>query len=80
MIHVTRLNNEEFIVNADLIEFIEKTPDTVLTLITGKKLMVRESSDEIVQRVLDYRRLAGTVHVGPPVCAIAGETGQDMAA
>lgn len=37
MIYVTRLNNEEFIINAELIEFIEKTPDTVISLTTGKK-------------------------------------------
>ena len=80
MIHVTRLNNEEFIVNADLIEFIEKTPDTVLTLVTGKKLMVRESSDEIVQRVLDYRRRAGMLHVGPAVCTLEENADQEKAA
>jgi flagellar protein FlbD len=80
MIHVTRLNNEELIVNADLIEFIEKTPDTVLTLITGKKMMVRESSDEIVQRVLDYRRLAGMLHLGPAVCALEEVADQEKAA
>ena len=80
MIHVTRLNNEEFIVNADLIEFIEKTPDTVLTLITGKKIMVRETSDEIVHRVLEYRRQAGLLHLGPAVCALDEQAEQDKAA
>jgi flagellar protein FlbD len=59
LIHVTRLNCEGFIVNSDLIETIEVTPDTVLTLTTGKKLMVRESVDEIVGRVLDYRGRVG---------------------
>ena len=59
MIHVTRLNHEEFIVNSDLIETIEVTPDTVLTLTTGKKLMVRESVNEIVDRVMDYRERVG---------------------
>lgn len=80
MIHVTRLNNEEFIVNADLIEFIEKTPDTVLTLVTGKKLMVRESSDEIVQRILEYRKSAGMLHLGPAVCALDTEAEEQKAA
>ena len=80
MIHATRLNNEEFIVNADLIEFIEKTPDTVLTLITGKKIMVRESSDEIVHRVLEYRRMAGLQHIGPAVCALDEHSDQEKAA
>lgn len=59
MIHVTRLNHEDFIVNADLIEFIETTPDTLLTLTTGKKFMVAESADEVVERVMQYRERAG---------------------
>ena len=59
MIHVTRLNNEDVIVNSDLIEMIEMTPDTVLTLTTGKKLMVRESSDDVIERVLQYRERVG---------------------
>ncbi len=59
MIHVTRLNHEDFIVNADLIEFIETTPDTLLTLTTGKKFMVAETADEIVERVMQYRERAG---------------------
>jgi flagellar protein FlbD len=80
VIHATRLNNEEFIVNADLIEFIEKTPDTVLTLITGKKIMVRESSEEIVNRVLEYRQLAGSLHLGPAICALDEHAEQDKAA
>lgn len=56
MIYVTRLNNEEFVVNADLIEFIEKTPDTVISLTTGKKIVVKESPEEIIEKVIDYRR------------------------
>jgi flagellar protein FlbD len=59
MIRVTRLNREELIINSDLIELIEITPDTVLTLTTGKKFVVRESADEIIERVLDYRRHVG---------------------
>jgi len=61
MITLTRLNNDEFIVNADLIELIEKTPDTVLTLTTGKKIMVRESSEIVVGKVLEYRHTAGPI-------------------
>jgi flagellar protein FlbD len=59
VIHLTRLNREDMIVNADLIEFIERTPDTILTLTTGKKLMVRESPDEIIELVLQFRERAG---------------------
>jgi flagellar protein FlbD len=61
LITLTRLNNDEFIVNADLIELIEKTPDTVLTLTTGKKLMVRESAERVIEKVLEYRHTAGPI-------------------
>jgi len=56
MIQVTRLNKSELWVNADLIQFIEETPDTVLTLTTDVKIIVTESATEIVQAVVDYRR------------------------
>jgi flagellar protein FlbD len=54
VIAVTRLNDQAFIVNADLIETIEANPDSVITLTTGRKYVVRESVDEIVRRVMDY--------------------------
>ena len=44
------------VLNADLIETIEETPDTVITLTSGKKIIVEESMDEIVRRVMDYKR------------------------
>ncbi|SMC65908.1 flagellar FlbD family protein [Sporomusa malonica] len=58
MIRVTKLKSQDrdFIVNAELIETIEETPDTVITLTSGKKLIVEESMDEIVRKVMDYRR------------------------
>ena len=59
MITVTRFDNTELIVNADLIEFVETLPDTHLTLVTGKRLLVRETAQEVVARVLAYRRAAG---------------------
>lgn len=59
MITVTRFDNTELIVNADLIEFVEALPDTHITLVTGKKLLVREAAQEIVSRVLAYRQAAG---------------------
>ena len=61
MITLTRLNHDEVIVNADLIELIERTPDTVLTLTTGKKLMVRETADAVVNLVIEYRHTAGPI-------------------
>ncbi len=56
MIKLTRLNREPFVLNADLIEHLEATPDTVISLITGQKVMVRESADEVIRRVIEYRR------------------------
>ncbi|ADD02489.1 flagellar FlbD family protein [Thermoanaerobacter mathranii subsp. mathranii str. A3] len=61
MIYVTRLNNEEFVVNADLIEFIEKTPDTVISLTTGKKIVVKETPEEIIKKVIDYKKRIFTI-------------------
>jgi|YNPMSStandDraft_1061717.scaffolds.fasta_scaffold238922_2 flagellar protein FlbD len=58
MIKVTRLNHSELVINAELIESIEATPDTVITLTNGKKLLVSEDVNEIVRRVLEYRRHA----------------------
>jgi flagellar protein FlbD len=55
MIEVTRLNGNPMIVNSDLIKIAEASPDTMLTLIHGDKLIVRESCAEIVERVLAYR-------------------------
>jgi flagellar protein FlbD len=56
MITVSRLDGTEFVVNADLIELIEMTPDTVLSLTTGHKLIVREPADEVIDRVVAFRR------------------------
>jgi flagellar protein FlbD len=56
MIYVTRLNHTSVVLNSDLIEYVETTPDTVISLTTGQKLMVRETAEEIVARVVQYRR------------------------
>ncbi len=56
MIDVTRLNGARFILNAELIRTVESNPDTVITLVGGEHLVVSESSEEIVRRVLEYRR------------------------
>jgi flagellar protein FlbD len=55
MIHLTRINRAALVLNSDLIEYIEKTPDTVVSLTNGAKLLVRESPDEIVEKVIEYR-------------------------
>jgi flagellar protein FlbD len=62
MIALTRLNGHAIVVNAELIETVEQTPDCVVSLVHGKKLVVREPPDEIVERVLAYRRrIAGAL-------------------
>lgn len=60
MISITRLGGQEMWVNADLIELVETTPDTIITLTTGKKVLVRETPEQICARVLRYRRAART--------------------
>lgn len=59
MIKVTRLNGKEFMLNPHLIEFMEKTPDTVITLITGTKVVVGESLETILDEIIVYRRRLG---------------------
>ena len=56
MIQLTRLNHVPLIVNADLIEHVEVTPDTVVALTTGQKFMVLESAEEVVEKVIQFRR------------------------
>lgn len=56
MISVHRLNNEEFLINSDLIEFVEETPDTVISMTSGRKLVVSESCDEIKRLIIEYKR------------------------
>ena len=55
MIELTRLNGNKMILNSDLIKTAESSPDTMLTLITGEKLIVREETADVVERVLAYR-------------------------
>ena len=56
MIKVTRLNGKEFYININLIEFIESTPDTVITMTTGKKVVVMEDIEEVLERIADYKK------------------------
>jgi len=56
MIKVTRINDSELVINSDLIEFVEAIPDTIVSLTTGKKIMVRESIDEVIERVAAFKR------------------------
>jgi len=56
MIQLTRLNNQPLTINSDLIKFIEQSPDTLVTLVNGEKLVVRESVEDILVRVIQFRR------------------------
>ncbi len=56
MIRLTRLNQLPLVLNSDLIEHIDVTPDTVITLTTGQILRVRETAEEVVNRIVDFRR------------------------
>ena len=56
MIQLTRLNNARLAVNCDLIKYVEAAPDTVITLLNGEKLVVRETTEEVIRRVSEFRR------------------------
>jgi flagellar protein FlbD len=56
MIHVTRINRVPLVLNSDLIEHMESAPDTIISLTNGQKFMVLESADEVIQRVIAFRR------------------------
>lgn len=56
MIQLTRLNNQPFLLNSDLIKWIENAPDTVLTLVTGEKVVVSEPSGQVVEKIVEFRR------------------------
>jgi len=73
MITLTRLNNQPLVVNCDLIKSVENAPDTVLTLVTGEKIIVRETTEQILERVVAFRRaiLAGLAPQPSDLPAIA---------
>jgi flagellar protein FlbD len=56
MIRLTRISHLPVVLNSDLIEHIETTPDTVISLVSGQKVIVLESADEVIRRVIDFRR------------------------
>jgi flagellar protein FlbD len=73
VIRLTRLNGNPITVNSDLIKFVENAPDTVITLINGEKVIVRESSDDVIHRIVDFRRsvLTGLPSWGADVTSAA---------
>jgi flagellar protein FlbD len=66
MIELTRFNGERFVLNADQIEMVEATPDTIIRLLNGKKIVVRETVQTVVERALDYARRVHCI-AAPPV-------------
>ncbi len=66
MIKLTRLNRERLVLNSDLIAYVEATPDTVITTTSGEKLRVTETTDEVIARVIEFRRaIAQRSRLGP---------------
>jgi flagellar protein FlbD len=64
MIWLTRLGGKKFVLNSDLIKSMESTPDTVITLTGGEKVMVKETIDEVIQATMNYRK---KLYQEPPV-------------
>ena len=63
MVNLTRLNDSKVVINADLIEFVESLPDTIVTMTTGQKIMVKESVEEVVRLVVEYKRSILVFHL-----------------
>lgn len=76
MIRLTRLNHVSLVLNSDLIEHIEETPDTVVTLTTGQILRVRESADQVVARIVEFRRRVFRAEGLQEACDTAGSAGE----
>jgi flagellar protein FlbD len=70
MINVTCLDGRHALVNADQIETIERTPDTIISFMSGHKLLVRDAPDDLARRVVEYRRsIAAGQHAGRDTAA-----------
>jgi flagellar protein FlbD len=65
MIKLTRLGGEPFVLNAELIRYVETRPDTFVTLTTGERVVVTESMDEVIERTIGYQRQKHLVPVAP---------------
>jgi flagellar protein FlbD len=78
VIQVTRLNNRPFVINSDLIKLVEQAPDTLITLVSGEKMVVLESTSEIVDRIIQFRRsvVSGFTSAGSDPNLIAAAVGR----
>lgn len=63
MIRLTRLNGRPFVLNAEQIKTVEETPDTMITLLVGDQVVVREPMEEVIRRAVDYARMIRTFRV-----------------
>ena len=70
MIKVTRLDESALVINADLIELVESIPETIICLTTGKKIIVKETVDDIIERVAQFKRMSGVRFEVPHVSAM----------
>jgi len=57
MIKVKKINGEEVVINAELIETVEARPDTTISMATGNKIIVKDTVSEVIEKVIEYRRL-----------------------
>jgi len=78
MIQLTRLNSSRLAINSDLIKFVEAAPDTVLTLVSGEKVVVREAVDEVIARVREFRR--SILCAAHAAIRLSGDSGEPAAA
>lgn len=62
MIEVTRFNKTHLVINCEWIETVEATPDTIISLVNGKKYVVTESVDEVIAKVIEYKQKAGLIN------------------
>ncbi len=63
MVRLTHLNGKEFYLNSDLLLCLESTPDTLLVMTSGEKILVKESPEEVVDRIVGFRRRIGSDEV-----------------
>jgi flagellar protein FlbD len=78
VIRLTRLSSQQITVNSDLIKFIESNPDTVITLLSGDKILVQETETEVVARVIEFKRavVSGLLRVTDPDAAVSAASAQ----
>jgi flagellar protein FlbD len=79
MIQLTRLNNHPLVINSDLIKSIESAPDTVLTLVTGEKIIVLESVESVLEGIVEFRRrILSGLPIQPTLLASSGSHTPDV--